>query len=96
MLTEPGKQLALHQTTHAGTCRQPVCLHACLLKQPLLVLCWCVLQYSWPEFVAADLSQTTLMDALSTTTWNKTKRTMFIIEGLVSRLTVALTVEQPG
>lgn len=43
-----------------------------------------VVQYSWPEFVAADLSQTSLMEALSTTTWNSTKRTMFIIEGLVS------------
>jgi hypothetical protein len=43
-----------------------------------------VLQFSWPEFVGADLSKVTLMEALSGTTWDKTKRTMFIIEGLVS------------
>lgn len=40
-------------------------------------------QYTWPEFVAADLSQVSLMEALSGTSWDKTKRTMFIIEGLV-------------
>lgn len=42
------------------------------------------MQYTWPEFVAADLSQTTLKEALSGTSWDKSKRTMFIIEGLVS------------
>jgi hypothetical protein len=50
---------------------------------PVLLLLL-LLQYSWPEFVAADLSQVSLMEALSGTSWNKTKRTVFIIEGLVS------------
>jgi len=51
-------------------------------------------KYSWPEFVAADLSQTTLMEALSNTTWNSTKRTMFIIEGLVYYLPAAAFKQQ--
>jgi hypothetical protein len=46
-----------------------------------------LLQYSWPEFVAADLSRVSLMEALSGTSWDQAKRTMFIIEGLVSRHT---------
>jgi len=51
-------------------------------------------KYSWPEFVAADLSQTSLMEALSNTSWNRTKRTVFIIEGLVYYLPAAAFKQQ--
>lgn len=40
-------------------------------------------KYIWPEFVGADLAKVSLMEALSRTSFDSTKRTMFIIEGLV-------------
>lgn len=40
-------------------------------------------EYRWPEFVAADLSSVRLEDALKGTTFQKTTRSLFIVEGLV-------------
>jgi hypothetical protein len=31
----------------------------------------CLLQYTWPEFVGADLSKVCLMNALCTTSWDQ-------------------------
>lgn len=40
-------------------------------------------QYEWPEFVGADLSTVSLEDAMNGTSFQKTKRSLFIVEGLV-------------
>lgn len=40
-------------------------------------------KYTWPEFVGADLSKVSLMQALAKTSWDSTRRTMFIMEGLI-------------
>jgi hypothetical protein len=42
-----------------------------LLTCQLLLL---LLQYTWPEFIGADLSKVTLMDALSNSSWDSTRR----------------------
>lgn len=52
------------------------------------------LQYIWPEFVGADLSKVSLMEALSSTSFDATRRTMFIIEGLVYYLPPAAVKQQ--
>lgn len=70
-------------------CAVPSCCCCCCSLLLLLCFLWLLLlsaapaQFSWPEFVAADLSKVTLKEALSSTSWDRTKRTMFIIEGLV-------------
>jgi hypothetical protein len=37
-------------------------------------------QYSWPEFIAADLSKVCLAEALATSSFDPTKRTFYCIE----------------
>jgi hypothetical protein len=39
----------------------------------LLLLLFC-LQYTWPEFIGADLSKVTLMDALGQSSWDSSRR----------------------
>jgi hypothetical protein len=39
---------------------------------PLLLLL--LLQYTWPEFIGADLSKVTLMDALNNSSWDSSRR----------------------
>jgi methyltransferase (TIGR00027 family) len=68
--------------------------HASKKKQELVAEHMPKGKYSWPEFVAADLSQVSLMEALSGTSWNKTKRTVFIIEGLVYYLPASAVKQQ--
>eukprot|EP00878_Enallax_costatus_P002294 GHUV01002469.1.p1 GENE.GHUV01002469.1~~GHUV01002469.1.p1 ORF type:complete len:300 (+),score=73.22 GHUV01002469.1:1296-2195(+) len=51
-------------------------------------------KYIWPEFVGADLSKVSLMEALSKTSFDPTRRTMFIIEGLVYYLPPAAVKQQ--
>jgi len=57
--------------------------HASKLKQKLVADLLPQNEFPWPEFVGADLSKATLMEALSGTTFDKTQKTMYIIEGLV-------------
>jgi hypothetical protein len=40
----------------------------------LLLLLLCCLQYTWPEFIGADLSKVTLMDALGQSSWDSSRR----------------------
>ncbi|KAF6252539.1 S-adenosyl-L-methionine-dependent methyltransferase [Scenedesmus sp. NREL 46B-D3] len=57
--------------------------HASETKQELVKKHMPASKYIWPEFIGADLSKVTLMDALSRSSWDSSRRTMFIIEGLV-------------
>ncbi|KAI8462802.1 MAG: S-adenosyl-L-methionine-dependent methyltransferase [Monoraphidium minutum] len=40
-------------------------------------------KYSWPELIGADLSKVSLMDALADSSFDKSKKTFYSIEGLV-------------
>ncbi|WIA21539.1 hypothetical protein OEZ85_000736 [Tetradesmus obliquus] len=57
--------------------------HASETKQQLVKKHMPADKYTWPEFIGADLSKVALMDALNKSSWDSTRRTMFIIEGLV-------------
>jgi hypothetical protein len=37
-------------------------------------------QYSWPEFIGADLSKVSLKDALARSSFDPRRRTLFVIE----------------
>lgn len=45
----------------------------------------CLLQYTWPEFVGADLSKVSLMQALSGTSWDKVSSSAAAVRQQYSR-----------
>eukprot|EP00879_Flechtneria_rotunda_P000635 GHRR01000748.1.p1 GENE.GHRR01000748.1~~GHRR01000748.1.p1 ORF type:complete len:385 (+),score=106.17 GHRR01000748.1:472-1626(+) len=51
-------------------------------------------KYTWPEFVGADLSKVSLIEALSNTSFDTTKRTLFTMEGLIYYLPPAAVKQQ--
>jgi O-methyltransferase involved in polyketide biosynthesis len=53
-----------------------------------------LVQYSWPEFVGADLSKVSLAEALKPTSFDPKQRTLFMTEGLVYYLPPAAFQQQ--
>jgi hypothetical protein len=48
-------------------------LRSVQLTRLLVLLLFC-LQYTWPEFIGADLSKVTLIDALGKSSWDSSRR----------------------